>query len=332
MNLRDRVSQAAVVVSDTEYTLTGGAAEAGHLTFEDGFPIPSTGDLGGDCYWDNVPVCVETSAGAWQTLMFTLHRSNLGAIRLMDGVFHSSSTGAALGLAAAAAVTVTLAPLAGLFHSFAISTRPLLGTLPGLQSGGSASLFDTTFVDNGGLMAMGRKCYSLADYSTVTGDDMYAPNECAQYYGFGTAHGAAGAETALAYAQVRAAHTANATPVNMGMLVEAGTPVSGADVFYLDAGIHVFDGFVSAIDLATGDHKVWKVLVTVKTALDYATTDVIGTPVYDVIDASAGAATWALAMVGDDAENEAYFQITGEAATNISWCYTGRQHHHVVYP
>lgn len=332
MNLRDRVKQTAVVVSDTEYTLTSGTAAEGHLTFEAGFPIPSTGDLGGDVDWDNVPVLVEVGDGTWQTLICTLRRANDGTITLRDGVLQSSSTGAALGLAAAVVVNVTLAPIAALFHNFAIAARALLGTLPGLQSGGDIALFDTCYVDNGGLMAMGRKTYSVAKFGTISGDFMYCPQAGAQYYGFGgITHGAGDVESALGVGVVRNAYTTNATPAKLGLTTYDGA-VAGADTFYLDAGLHVFEGFVTAIDLATGDHKVWAVRVAAKTSLDYATTDILGTPTFDVIDQTGGGTTgWALTAVGVDADNEIYFENTGEAATDISWQFTGRHHHHVVY-
>lgn len=331
MNIRDRVKQTAVVVSDTEYTLTAGTAAEQHRTFAAGYQIPSTGAVGGDLYWKNVPVVVETAAGAWQVLLCTLHRADSGAVRLFNGVFHASSTGSALGLAAAAVVNVTVAPITSLFNNFALSTHVLGGTFPGHPSGGDFTLNDTTFVDNGGLLALGRKCISIADFGTIMGDGMYCPQDAGQYYGFGyVTHGAADVELAQGHALVRAGYTTNATPANLGMTTHDGA-VTGADTFYLDAGIHVFEGIVSAVDLATGDHKVWAVQAAVKTALDYATTDVLGTPTFTVIDASAGASGWALTMIGVDADNEAYFQITGEAATNISWMFSGRHHHHVVY-
>lgn len=72
-------------------------------------------------------------------------------------------------------------------------------------------------------------------------------------------------------------------------------------------------------DTATGD--VYHVVAegTAKRGVGAATTALDGTPAYTTISKSAGASTWAVALVANTTRGSAEIQVTGEAATTIHW-------------
>jgi hypothetical protein len=113
--------------------------------------------------------------------------------------------------------------------------------------------------------------------------------------------------------------TANATPTKLVNGTDDGTNERTYLPIALNSTVH-FQGRVTALaSVATGgDAKTWLVDVMVKrgAAGDPA---VVGTATITSPHADAGASSWDLDVGIDTANDGVYFEVTGEAATDIRW-------------
>lgn len=116
--------------------------------------------------------------------------------------------------------------------------------------------------------------------------------------------------------------TTDATP-SIATSNGSGTPSASGlatNVFALpDNHAYAITARIIGRDTTTGD--VYHVVAegTVKRATGVATTALDGTPAYTTISKSAGASTWAVALVANTTRGSAEIQVTGEAATTIHW-------------
>lgn len=328
MNIRDRVKQAATASSDVDYIIVDGTAPDGFRTFRDGFRVPTIAALGGSVTWSHVPALVETAGGDWQIITGTLGRVDDTTLALTLGTFHESSTGSPLGLTGDAPVTLTVIGTALSYHAMALQALPYSGSFPGVPAGGAST---TPYVNGDGLMAVGAGSFSSRKHSVAMGNNAWAPAQAMDVYGFGFSQfplSGVTLEHLKGKAVLRNAYTTDATQAGLDLTDSDGT-IAGAGWFTCEPGFNRLRGRVYAIDTASGDHKIWDVDLLIKTALDYSTTVAVGTPVFTVFDASAGAASWALDHEIDGQDYR--LRVTGEAATNIVWTFTGDYDHTVVY-
>ena len=116
--------------------------------------------------------------------------------------------------------------------------------------------------------------------------------------------------------QVFTANTTDATPHKMAF----------ADDYAMKAGIYcegisglTITGTVTALDISSGDMAAWEVKAVAQGAADGTVTIQLGAAP-TLLHASAGAATWSIAVIGSAAGTyDATIEVTGEAATNITW-------------
>lgn len=110
------------------------------------------------------------------------------------------------------------------------------------------------------------------------------------------------------------AFTSNATPAKMAF---DGDYATHAAIYAENTSCVVLSGVVTCIDGATGDCKSWTVAATVKTNGSGATTVAGGSSPATLYSSDASLNTAALAVVGGT--NECALQVTGIAATNLTW-------------
>lgn len=106
------------------------------------------------------------------------------------------------------------------------------------------------------------------------------------------------------------AQTANATATKM----TSGGNAWG--IYCEEASCVTLTGTVSAIDKTTSDVKSWKVEAVIKTT-DASVTTLPAGAAPAVLHGDAGASGWSVAVVVD--ANDVTIEVTGEAATNITW-------------
>lgn len=111
--------------------------------------------------------------------------------------------------------------------------------------------------------------------------------------------------------------TSDDTMKPLGLGLPKGFGVASAD-FYVDAGIGVFEGHITAVS-TDGDVKVWHFKCVVHTTLNWGSTTIVGTPVLDVLHESAGAASWVVNLANNNGNNSLVLQITGAVGKNIVW-------------
>src|SRR5690606_33614953 len=75
---------------------------------------------------------------------------------------------------------------------------------------------------------------------------------------------------------------------------------------------------VVARQAATGDVAGWEIVGLVSRGANAASTTIVGTPTVTLIGASAGAATWACALIANTTYGAAVVEVTGEAAKTIA--------------
>lgn len=345
MQNRDFTKQSATATSDAIYVLSGGAAAPGHRTFETAYQVPSQGTAGGVLNWPNVAIKVEHGTD-WQIVVGTLRRADATPLdlQLVDGVVTASSTGAALGLTGAAAVTVTQVASEASFGLMAIKARPAYATWadgmsrngaianglghPQLFNGGLFSVGPDSSGAGAGTVAVGHGANTTMDYAATLGGFYAYANMYGEHCG-GTSSKFGTANTAISQHGRSSlnGHTTDATPGKLGFT--AGTTALG-DGVYLDSGLTILDGYITAVDTATGDKKVWKFHIVWDTSFDYVTSAVLASDFTEVYEA-AGATSWSVAASADSGANQGNIDITGEAATDIMWSAEFSIHYHWVY-
>lgn len=331
MNHTEFTKQTATATSDFHYVLTGGVAPADHLTFWDSFQVPTYAEIGGDMNpWTNVSILVRPDGSAdWQIINGSVKRLPGDELEFIDGFFVRSSTGSPLALTGDADVTVTQVMASADFNYLAVGTEAPAGTYPTIPSGGLGS--NKTFAVNGGVLAAGPGARASGKYSVVMGASLYgALGE--MMYGLGAMAFGSGAIGDLWQSMIlRKGYTTDDTPTAIGLFDQDGA-IADAEWMYVDAGVMQLTGFLSAYDHATEDHKLWRVEAFAKTSQDYASTTVIGSPTFTLIDASAGAGSWSATVTADSSENAVKLVATGEDGVNLSWDFTGLRRMHAVYP
>lgn len=336
MNLRDRVKQAAVAVSDTAYTFSG-AAEDGFRTFAEAFRL--TDQTSSTYYIYNVPILVQTNT-AWQVVIGRLVLNATTDVASLDnGIVHSSSTGAALALAASTAVTVTLVDSADMLGLLAVAPAPQRVSAtdhltwveskrptayPGsLMAVGAGALAGNSNNTEFGSVAIGNNVNCDKGHSWARGERMII------WRAGEDAFGLKGYLNPLyqTIANVRGVmnkKTTDATPVDLNLVQYNGTDATAANEIQCYKGLTVIDAVITAIDTATYDIKRWTVSFAVKTNNSW-TSSLFGTLSKTVVQADAGASTWDVGVTV--ADNYATIQVTGEAATTIIWGCTYEAHH-----
>jgi hypothetical protein len=115
-----------------------------------------------------------------------------------------------------------------------------------------------------------------------------------------------------------AAFTTDATPTKMAY---KGDYATHGSIYCEGASCLTLIGMVSAIDNTSGDIKSWKVEAVVKTTSAGTTTIVAGGTPTELYE-DAGATSWSIAVVGGS--YECAIEVTGEAATSITWSFAGK--------
>jgi hypothetical protein len=348
MQIRDRVKQTATATSDTAYVLTAGVAEDGHRTFATAYEFPAAAV---DATYSNVPVLVETAAGAWQIVICQLLRDDpSNAVTLQNGVVYASSTGSPLGLTGSAPVVVSVVPTEALFGQLAIKPRPVYdppGTAGTDQDFGVTNyLTSHPMLKNGGLFALGPSSRATAlesialgiqanawiEHSFVAGGFAAysgAPGESAA--GLGVANYASAlATSALTARGAQVANTTDATPVNLDYSYGLHPNTTVDSGWMVNSGITRLVGTLSAYD-TSGNSKVWAVDVTFQTSPDYSATVVLTQSFVELYE-HASATGWTAAASADSGSNYGFIGVTGAAATNIAWGFIYEAHRHEVYP
>lgn len=338
MQIRDRVKQTGTATSDTAYVLTGGAAESGYQTFATAFDFPAPG---ADTTYSNVPVLVET-ATAWQIVVCQLLRDDpSNAVLLQNGVVYASSTGAPLGLTGAAAVTVSVVPSEALFGQFAIAPRPAYTAETDGADNGSGDATTHPYLDNSGLLAYGpgsranglhtlalgyRATVDHALASVLGGYRLYSGAPGEQNSGVGIVDVASAGVAVMRARGAYSAHTTDATATKLAFRYGPSPATSVQQGWSIQDGVTVLTGTLTAVATATGNKKVWDVTVvfgnTGGTVTALASTF---TEVYE--HGSATGWTPAATVVG----TTGHIEVTGAAATDISWGFTYDAHRHEVY-
>lgn len=342
MNTRDRVKQSATHTSGgLVFSLSGGAAADGFRTFLTA--------LGSGSFAD-VPVLVERANGDWEILTATVDTS---VAMTLTGVLYDSSTGSALALDASEEVLISLTPSAMVFNAITAKTLAAADTKPVISSGGLLAIGAEADARNGavaigagaqatlGLLAFGPGAKANAagavsigsglkdakEYAFVYGPNMDANNYPSSLQAGGQAVGIAVnftlggspvGNTILAERLLRNWYSTDDSTTYIGLSVNGSAELSNTDSFYVDAGVAVFEGRVMAVS-TTGDMKVWKFKVVVRTELDWSDTDTVGTPEFTVEYASAGASTWDITTAVNAGANRVSITATGAAGVDIVW-------------
>lgn len=318
MNIADRVKQDGTATSDAIYVLSGAAAD-GHVTFETGFQVPTVGDLGGTPTWDNVPILVESGTD-WQIITATLQRDGSGVVSILNGVVRASSTGSALGLTGSAAVTLTVVPSYWSFGMVDFAQRTPTDDVDLYTQRPKAS--------GGGLMALGPRSFASKTHATAQGQNAYAHAPYEDVLGCGNwPDGEGGA--AMRGRSVMMAKTVDATATKLSAADEFGA-IASSNAISTDSGLYVIRGTLTAIDHTSGDKKLWDIAFAIETEFDYSATALFGTLTKTVVNADAGASAWDVAVTVSG--NAFSVEVTGEAATEISWVFSYDAHYHIVYP
>lgn len=327
MKIADRAKQAATATSDAVYVL--GAASTNHLTFFSALRMPTNAESGGTVTYENVPILVEVFSGStltsWQVITATVSRNSSDVVSVIDGVFRNSSTGSALGLTGGAACVLTIVPSMWSFNMADFGVRTPTGKADGFVQQPKAS--------NGGLMALGPRTQAANKHAVAMGQNAATYQAYEFILGAGNLpdFAASGGGQAMRGHCVMMIKTADATPTKLAAQDEFGSISSSSDP-YVDSGVLVVRGVLTGIDDATGDIKVWDIAFQVATTFDYATTALKGSLVKTETYEDAGATAWDVTVTPDSGTNSYSIQVTGEAATNITWVFTFTTHYHVVYP
>lgn len=323
MKIADRVKQAATATSDAAYVL--GAAEADHLSFFDGYDLPTAAQLAGTLTLTNVPILVEVfTAGeltSWQIITATVTRDGSDVVSIGSGVFRASSTGSALGLTGSEPVVLSVVPS---YWSF---THVDFGVITPASNAERYTRRAST--GSGGLMALGPRCASNVKHATAQGYNAYANLPYEDAMGCGN-WPEAGGGLAMTSRILWKAYTTDATPELLACYDEDGL-ISGSNQFFLDAvALYVVRGVLTAIETGGAEKKVWDVEFAVFND-GTAAVAAVGTTAFTEFYESAGSTAWTPALVVTDAPDTFSIQVTGEAATNITWAFTGNIHQHIDY-
>lgn len=320
MNVADRAKQTATATSDAVYVLAGGVADTDCRLFADAFHFPTTGDLAGDVDYNDVPIFVKPAAGGWQVITATVRRSSAGVVSILNGVVRESSTGSALGLTGSAAVTVAVVPSYWADNLAAFGSRTHATT--------TERYVQRPTVSNSGLAAFGPRSSASHEHAIAQGYNAYTslPYERVQGNGNWTE---AGGGVLFKSDIIWQAKTSNATPEVLACYDATGL-ITGSGAVFADAiALYVLKGTLTAIKTGGGDKKVWDVLVAIFS--DGSTPATVGTATFTEVYESAGSTGWTPAMAYTNAPDTFSLQVTGQAATDITWGFTGTLHQHVDY-
>jgi hypothetical protein len=111
--------------------------------------------------------------------------------------------------------------------------------------------------------------------------------------------------------------TTNATPA--AVTNDGGAAGATNQLVLPNNGLYVFKCLVGVRENATGDSAAWEVTGSATRGANAASTALLGTPTITSIGASAGAATWTIAVTADTTNGGIRFTATGEAAHNLKW-------------
>lgn len=318
MNIADRVKQSGTATSDAIYVLSGAAA-SGRLTFLAGFAFPTVGDMGGDLDIPDVPILVDYGTD-WQIITATVRRDSTGVASILNGVVRASSTGSALGLTGAAAVNLTVVDSYWQHNLAAFGIRT--------WADNAERFVQLPRVSGGGLMALGPRSFSSKTHATAQGQNAYAHAPYEDVLGCGNwPDGEGGA--AMRGRSVMMAKTVDATATKLSAADEFGA-IASSNAISTDSGLYVIRGTLTAIDHTSGDKKLWDIAFAIETEFDYSTTALFGSLTKTVVQADAGASAWDVAVTISG--NAFSVEVTGEAATDISWVFSYNAHYHIVYP
>src|SRR5690606_4780812 len=131
---------------------------------------------------------------------------------------------------------------------------------------------------NGGLMALGPRSSASRKHAVAIGQNAYAHSvyELAQGNGNWPDAGGGAAMRGTSFLQ---GYTTGATPIKLSSFDEFGA-IASSDTVFMDSGLYVVRGVLTALDHATGDRKIWDIAFAVSTSFDYSTTALVGTPSY----------------------------------------------------
>jgi hypothetical protein len=129
-----------------------------------------------------------------------------------------------------------------------------------------------------------------------------------------------GAGAAIISFAVGGRTTSDATPVELGIFANVATASPSDRIALTNNSTYIFDCQIVARKSTTGtDYAAFQLTFLINREANAASTALVGTPVATSIAATAGAATWAVAVTADTTNGRPNISVTGQAATTIRW-------------